>query len=266
MQNMLNNLIFSLFKKNSLQQCTVDELEQLAEHYPYFSTAQILLAMKLKQTDENRYRQQLQKASLYSHSPLWLHHLLSEAGGHAEERITETALQPAVTFEDFHNDELVIENQAHYFESPRQLQKQVTAVPDSEHPFAEKMEPADTGLVFEPYYTVDYFASQGIKPVTEEKPTDRFGQQLKSFTEWLKTIRQMPPEQIASLNDRTAEQKVVELAVHSLDDRHVETEAMAEVWAKQGHPEKAAEIYRKLSLLNPSKSSYFAGLIENLKS
>ena len=36
-------------------------------------------------------------------------------------------------------------------------------------------EPAETELSFQPYHTVDYFASQGIKFVPEEKPTDRFG-------------------------------------------------------------------------------------------
>lgn len=255
MQEVVNKLVFSLFKKNGLQQCTVEELEQLAEQYPCLATAQFLLAIKLRQTDDSRYRQQLQKASLYFNNPLWLNHLLSETGEKAAEKISEEAVQPAIIYEDFYNDELVIENQVHPVEQTQFSSKQEIAVP----------EPADTGLVFEPYYTVDYFASQGIKPVTEEKPKDRFSQQLKSFTEWLKTIRQMPPEHIASLCDSSSEQKVVELAVHSLDERDVETEAMAEVWVKQGHPEKAAAIYRKLSLLNPTKSSYFAGLIENLK-
>jgi hypothetical protein len=55
------------------------------------------------------------------------------------------------------------------------------------------------------------------------------------------------------------------LATHSLAEENVDTEAMAEVWIKQGQPEKAIKIYEKLSLLNPSKSSYFAVLIEKLK-
>jgi hypothetical protein len=43
------------------------------------------------------------------------------------------------------------------------------------------------------------------------------------------------------------------------------TEAMAEVWEKQGNTIKALELYEKLSLLDPSKSSYFAAKIEHLK-
>jgi hypothetical protein len=45
----------------------------------------------------------------------------------------------------------------------------------------------------------------------------------------------------------------------------VVTEAMAEVWEKQGNKEKAVAIYTKLSLLDPSKSVYFAAKIEELK-
>ena len=75
----------------------------------------------------------------------------------------------------------------------------------------------------------------------------------------------MAPQQVSTLADKSAEEKVVDLAVHSIDDRDVVTEAMAEVWIKQGQTEKALDVYNKLSLLNPSKSSYFAGLIENLK-
>ena len=75
----------------------------------------------------------------------------------------------------------------------------------------------------------------------------------------------MPPQQIASMNDARSEEKVVQLATHSLAEENVDTEAMADVWIKQGQPEKAVKIYEKLSLLNPSKSSYFALLIEKLK-
>jgi len=56
------------------------------------------------------------------------------------------------------------------------------------------------------------------------------------------------------------------MAAHSLADGDVVTEAMADVWEKQGNHEKAIETYRKLSLLNPSKSAYFAAKIERIKS
>lgn len=119
-------------------------------------------------------------------------------------------------------------------------------------------------LAFEPYHTVDYFASQGIKFLQEENPTDRFGRQLKSFTEWLKMMKKLPLMPIPA--ERNAEeQKIEEIAAHSIEEKDVVTEAMAEVWTKQGKVENAIEIYLKLSLLNPLKIAYFAAKIEELK-
>lgn len=124
----------------------------------------------------------------------------------------------------------------------------------------------ETALTFEPYHTVDYFASQGIKLSQEEIPKDKFGKQLKSFTEWLKTMKRLPPTQITgSAGDAGSENKVQHLADDSIHESDVWTEAMAEVWIKQGNTQKAIETYNKLVLLNPSKKTYFATKIENLK-
>ncbi|MCR6718777.1 MAG: hypothetical protein NVV59_00485 [Chitinophagaceae bacterium] len=55
------------------------------------------------------------------------------------------------------------------------------------------------------------------------------------------------------------------MAAVSISPREVVTEAMAEVWEKQGNRDKAIHIYKKLSLLDPAKSAYFAAKIEQLK-
>jgi hypothetical protein len=121
----------------------------------------------------------------------------------------------------------------------------------------------DEAPVFEAYYTVDYFASQGIR-LQDDNPTDRLGKQLKSFTEWLKVMRRLPQKTKEIVPDIAAERQVQAIAAHSIEGRAVVTEAMAEVLAKQGMREKASDIYRKLSLLEPEKSAYFATKIEQL--
>lgn len=123
----------------------------------------------------------------------------------------------------------------------------------------------ETELTFEPFHTVDYFASQGIKLSQEELPKDKLGKQLKSFTEWLKTMKRLSPTQMAGTTDANTENKVQHMADDSVHDSNVWTEAMAEVWSKQGNTQKAIEVLTKLSLLNPSKKAYFATKIENLK-
>ncbi|HNU87891.1 MAG TPA: hypothetical protein PKJ94_06365 [Ferruginibacter sp.] len=118
-------------------------------------------------------------------------------------------------------------------------------------------------LLFEPMHLVDYFASQGIKLNEEAPATDKLGKQLKSFTEWLKTMKKVhaAPAEEGEQPDKTVEA----MAERSNKENEVITEAMAEVFARQGKTAKATEVYQKLSLLNPAKSAYFAAKIDNLK-
>jgi hypothetical protein len=135
-------------------------------------------------------------------------------------------------------------------------------VPSTQHP-APGNEPE---LVFESYHTIDYFASQGIKLKLDELPKDKLAQQLKSFTEWLRSMKRIAPtEEITSTEDIHQLSSIQRFAEHSVEAREIVTEAMAEVWAKQGNRAKAIAIYEKLSLLNPAKSAYFASRISALK-
>jgi hypothetical protein len=126
-------------------------------------------------------------------------------------------------------------------------------------------EPKLEEIAFDPYHTIDYFASQGIKFVQEENPSDKLGKQLKSFTDWLKVMKRLPPKALETITDDAGEADVEIIAAHSIEEKDVITEAMAAVLAKQGKNEKAIETYEKLSLLDPGKSHYFASKIEELK-
>ena len=116
---------------------------------------------------------------------------------------------------------------------------------------------------FEPLHAVDYFASQGIT-IRQEAGSDKLGKQLKSFTEWLKTMKKIQADPTAQGNEIT-DQNIQTIAEGSNALPEVVTEAMAEVLEKQGKPGKAIEIYNKLSLTDRSKSAYFAAKIDSLK-
>ncbi|MEO7534441.1 MAG: hypothetical protein ABIU30_11370, partial [Ferruginibacter sp.] len=119
-------------------------------------------------------------------------------------------------------------------------------------------------LTFEPLHTTDYFASLGIKLSSEIKPGDKLGKQLKSFTEWLKTMKKVHTDKLEQ-SSGGADQVIQSLAEKSNTEDEVLTETMAEVLVQQGKADKAIEVYKKLSLLNPSKNAYFAAKIDQLK-
>jgi tetratricopeptide (TPR) repeat protein len=58
---------------------------------------------------------------------------------------------------------------------------------------------------------------------------------------------------------------VFEMAVNSIKiEDDLASESLAEILIKQGKFDKAIEMYRKLSLRNPQKNTYFATKIEKL--
>ena len=274
----VNEITNSIAGKPSLSQCSVEELRQLANQYPFFGPAQFLFVKKLKEEDSWQLKEQIPKASLYFQNPLWLDHLLNSTvetsvivPTNEEEFIAVPAAVPAAEMEIPVTHEEVVD-QTRMTRPPES--RQAAGQFEQEHTelLVEmprfKFEPVDvskTELTFEPYHTVDYFASQGIKPKLEETPKDQFSRQLKSFTEWLKVMKKLPVTEMAASVSAVDEKKVEKMAELSINDREVVTEAMAEVWEKQGNHDKARETYEKLSLLNPGKSSYFAAKIEQLK-
>jgi hypothetical protein len=306
MNSAIQQLVQSFLQKDDLQQYSVQELQQLAAKYPYSAATHLLVAQKIKAEHQGSLPTEQPANDIYFHNPFWLDQLLNEKGTvsiktkekellAAPEPIIEVikeeatieipaaipvteAVETATSYPAPETatlvEEVVMNTELKTEESPAvvgEMEQQVIAI--SDEPAIkipafkiEPVDPANATLTFEPYHTVDYFASQGIKFSTDEKPKDKFGQQLKSFTEWLKTIKKIPATELGNVaTNQQAEQKVEQLAEKSLTEGDVLTEAMAEVWAKQGNTAKAIITYQKLSLLNPSKSSYFAGLIEQLK-
>jgi hypothetical protein len=324
MQHHIQTLVKHFFHKETLQEVTVNQLQQFIDDYPYSAIGQFLLAKKLRDTGAQNFDEQGGKATLYFNDPVWAGWVLREdTGGNTH-------------FEDFHR-EPEPENETPHFVfnttpestepapaseetppweeptlAPEPVIEQVHAPGQSEpiqHETSATSEPASTeahpastvssevdkpaaqpaaetlsgsslvsgastaspndDLSFEPYHTIDYFASLGIKLKPEELAKDKLGQQLKSFTDWLRSMKRITPaqgaEKVPELDELTS-QSIQKIAEYSNDAKEIITEAMAEVWAKQGHKEKAVAIYEKLSLLNPSKSHYFAARIEALKS
>ena len=147
-----------------------------------------------------------------------------------------------------------------------QLNKKETEKKETASVISEKAispEKAEEPL-FEPLFATDYFASQGIKLSEEVQNSDKLGKQLKSFTEWLKTMKKVNGSKLPETTEAT-DKAIEHIAEKSNTTEDIVTEAMAEVFNQQGKPAKAIEIYEKLSLHNPSKSVFFADKIKNLK-
>jgi len=244
------------------------KLLEAEKNYPYF-IAPYFFSTKFFSGEKEEIT-----TSLFLHSPVALYYALKEnetntefpfAASHTAE--TEPYVNP------FSPEKINQET-----ETGRKEQETITTekTPTDNAPLTEKIQEAapvqkqgeqhEEDLIFEPLYTTDYFASQGIKLSEEVNAGDRLGNQLRSFTEWLKTMKRIPGKsgnQAMELNT-PFDKKVEIMAEKSNLEQDVITESMAEACITQGKTRKAIEIYEKLSLLNPAKSAYFAAKIAGL--
>lgn len=228
-----NHITQQYFQKDALESVSKEELEGFIAKHPYSAVARYLLAQKTHNTGSENNLEELVTAGLYFHNPLRLDWLLKNNEPQAEPEKEEAVSMP------------------------------VSAPTSISSPTADTESP----IVFQSYHTIDYFASQGIRLDSADLGRDRLGQQLKSFTEWLKSMKKLPKSEIEKPRefDPAGQQEVITNAAHSIEDKEVMTEAMAEVWAKQGNTAKAIDIYNKLSLQDPAKRTYFAAKIDQLK-
>jgi tetratricopeptide (TPR) repeat protein len=352
----ITQLTRALTGKEKLEDCSESELRKMVRLYPFFGPAQLLLARKTKDGQDEEAKEIESNAALFVPNALWFGRLMSNQVNETLADYTETiphetileepatveeVVEQSATVTEEHKEEIVgtVFTEETVLEEPfteEEVIEQVSEAPEVEEqdemddvieeavqeesfvakedvveqtfqsPVEEeqdlsedftanqsgsitvedivkekmpeleglppiptfKIEPLEPGkmeLSFEPYHTVDYFASQGIRFRDDEKPKDRLSLQLKSFTEWLKTLKKAPEAEIPAAATRQEEKKVEQMAQVSIADPAVVTEAMAEVWEKQGNTIKAIELYKKLSLLDPDKNAYFASKIEHLK-
>ncbi len=243
---------------------SVDELDAITQTYPWFGAAQFLSGVKKQKEQHPSADAQLQKAFLYFSDPLWMNFQLKrfENSDEIPEVVMEVVKPNAVIEAD--ETDAIIDAEISITAADAVEEANEISIPLPTLLKNIEFKQTDTEFSFEPFHTVDYFASQGIKLKEEKAANDKLGQQVKTFTQWLKSMKKINLEdqpQITAVDEKAIEK----IASESNTDAEIFTEAMASVLIQQGKKTKAVELYQKLSLLHPEKSVYFASLIDELK-
>ena len=236
---MINDILKQWTGHASLEDIETETLEKHALDHPYAPSMQFLLAKKYQMIASPLLEAQLCKATAYFPSGLHLHCLMNQEASKEVNAPADAKLNSL-------------------------LDQQVAQ-------FNEKVDASDV-LDFEKEITTrlqkDYFAAQGIELDLSKLPQDKFTQQLRSFTAWLKVIKNKDgsdlTEQIAAMG-ADQEQMIAQIAEKANVQDDILTESMAEIWEKQGNLKKAIATLEKLSFIFPEKSVYFASRIEQLK-
>jgi tetratricopeptide (TPR) repeat protein len=123
---------------------------------------------------------------------------------------------------------------------------------------------------------------------TEIDETDKSLMVMMSFTDWLNYFKTKRERELSEEKDKKAlktswqKEKLTAAVEEDVDEipepifkqamdsiameSSMMSESLAKILASQGKIDKAIDMYKKLSLRNPEKRSYFADLIEHLNS
>jgi hypothetical protein len=274
------------------------ELESVIEQFPWFQAARVLLARSMKNGNQIRYPEVLKDAALHTGNRSLLFKLLNQEnppialteiptdssipGTEKRLPLIGKAEPEAISIVDKTNPILTeekplilepIQEETLPVQSPLELLPVKTKVAIAQHqeyltPPEKQSETTDTfsGWLHRFKNPVSPRLPLENKNVSGDSLADTIGSSetnnslIQLIDVFIKTEPRIgKPEKRDFFSP-------INMAKKSAEDKNeIVSETLAKLYADQGNFEKAVDAYKKLSLLNPAKSSYFAALIENLE-
>jgi hypothetical protein len=253
------------------------QLENLVKEYPFFQTAETLLAINYRLLGNFKFNDQLRLASAYAADRKLLKHQLDAIQKSSETELRKET-QPIVK-------EHVVPDKKEYTPDTKSLADLINQLKTEVDLYMIQAPDQKSSKQIAKLHTIAVKLEKLIdsdekkSPVLEKKKEPKQAAPAEYSLEQLEEIPLKKPQQIANaeLIDKFIKEEPrivpkptffdpVDSAKQSiLDNESVVSETLAEIYYKQGNLSKAIKIYKKLSLVNPQKSSYFAAQIEKIQ-
>ena len=235
----------------SIDENDVNLLSSIVESYPYFTIAQMLLAVGLDLSEDKRANRQLRLAASMVHDRNLLRHILAES----KEKKSSVDLP-----DEFGNEEEEVSA------VNERLSVETIVIPEIDLKKSQEELSKEMAILEEKRKSLDELKAlieQRIIELSKEKEEENKEEKVLSKTEIIDKFIAENPQISRPKQDFYDPMVVAQTSV--VDQENIISETLARVYLNQGYLEKAISIYQKLSLKNPEKSVYFAELIEEAK-
>ncbi|HUV00308.1 MAG TPA: hypothetical protein VMW32_05030 [Bacteroidales bacterium] len=276
----------------------IGELNDLVNIFPYFQSAHMLLLKALKDSSDVRFENQLRNSAIHVADREVLYYFLkSEAVSEPDIReIPEEKTAPVFTVADSqqtviesgkNSEELINEIEKSQYEKSAEeelsadenrfarsiLISTETNDDESDHAIfviTDESSPAEEKIFFmDPGFSIpdrsdllelDAEDSGTIKPEDDSEPGSVKKLQADLIDKFIDANPRIEPSKEKS------DYPVEDISKPFIEERgSFVTETLAKIYTIQGYYSKAIDIYEKLSLKYPEKSSYFATQVEKIK-
>lgn len=277
---------------------SIPELQKLVNDFPYFQSGHILLSLASKKWDASVYQQSIKKTAIVVSNRAHLYSLLHKPAIAEQQEQTETRTIVKEEKTEKKVEPVVITEEVKPLDEPVVVKEEVKPIAKIEKVDEEKVEQEIEKAL------VNSFVEKELLKIKQEKPVEpgNFGdwlqflkknngqpysdivQQVKNKA---KNIEKLQEEDI--LKSKQKQKALIDKIIESnpgpirqkeeqkffksdikakeslLENEHLITETLAQIYALQGNINKAIRAYEILSLKYPQKSVYFASLIQKLK-
>jgi len=270
-----SDFINMMSETGPLSRQSLSEVYELVDIFPYFQSAHLLLLKGLHDNADVKFESQLKNSAIHIANREVLYYLLSSkpvSGVETPDEIIETRIAEKAESSD--TEQTVIES----------ARNSIELITEFERISDETQDPDDKDQEEETVFYMDPGFSQTEQEDLLELDTDSnkiYGEddtaieaevQTESEAQSKKQLQADLIDRFIVANPRIEpNREKTNVPVEDISKPYTEekggfvTETLARIYVSQGYYSKAIDIYEKLSLKFPEKSSYFASQIEKVK-
>jgi hypothetical protein len=240
-----------------------NELKEVTTSYPYFQTAQILLAFSLKSNEDYRFSNQIRKTSIQTYDRKALWYLLNEEkksiSNEIEEKKIEIVLEKNTINDLTENVGLLHEEDSKKIETQPPATSLLKAE-EKNHPKEDTIKKESSFHTFSEWLQLQKAGTNSNVPKVAIKTIENPQNSNELIEKFIQTEpRISKPTKATFFSPQVMAKKSIE------ENDEIVSETLANIYAAQGDVQRATKVYKKLGLLNPEKSAYFAALIKKLE-